>query len=155
MPTATTYRTTPSGTRVSSDGFVLDNENEAFPIKHEDVTITGTQLQGMNAAPVQVVAAVSGKAIVPIAWHVRFDHAGGTNFSGNDDLELIDSENNNVLGEATGAIAGAADIITTGTIASAAILPTTSNLYVRVKTGETTGGHATASAIVRVLYVEV
>lgn len=134
---------------------MLDNENEAHPIRHEDITLTGTQLQGLSTTPVQVVAAVSGKGVVPIAWHVRFDHAGGTDFSGNDDLELIDSENNNVLGEATGAIGGSADQVVTGTIASAAISPSTSNLYVRSKTGDATGGHATASAIVRVLYTLV
>jgi hypothetical protein len=151
-----TYRTLINGTRVNSDGQIVDAEQEAHPICHEDVTITGTQMQGMNAAPVTVVSLPTGnssigKAIVPIAWCVKMDHAGGTDFSGNDDIELITGTDLNVLGEATGAIAGSADKYTTGTIVSGN--PVVNDyIAVRVKTGEATGGHATASFVVRVYY---
>jgi hypothetical protein len=151
-----TFRTLYNGSCVNSDGQIVDGEREAHPIFHEDVTITGTQMQSANSAPVTVVSlptgnSAPGKAIVPIAWCVDYDHGGGTDFSGNDDLELITGTDLNVLGEATNALAGSADKYTTGTIVSGN--PVVNDyIAVRVKTGAPTGGDSAHSFVVRVYY---
>lgn len=146
-----TFRIAPNGVRVNSSGFQLDEELQPLEIQYTDATFTGTQVISGNTTPMTVRAAVSGKTYVPISWHVYLDHAGGTDFSGNDDIELYIGV---VCGEATNALAGSADKLTTGTLVSAA--PTSAaDLQVIVKTGDPTGGHATAALTVRVWYVLV
>ena len=145
-----TFRTLYNGVRQDNDGQFLDEELQPIPIRYVDATFTGTEVISGNTTAMQVKPGITGKYLVPIAWHVFLDHAGGTDFSGNDDLELI--SDTVVLGEATGALAGSADKLTTGTIASGAV-GVTQDMNVRVKTGDPTGGHATAALTVRVWYV--
>lgn len=142
------------GRKKAADGSILNEGLKGAPIHIGNASITGTQLQTMFTAPQVVVAGVTSKYIVPVGWHVYLDHAGGTNFSGNDDLELITATDFNVFGEAANAIAGSADKLTIGTIASVEAVVSDS-LSVRVKTGNPTGGHATASLKVKVWYVLV
>lgn len=148
-----TYATTRSGARVNSQGEVLSNLLVPRSILCHETTVTGTQLQTGNAVPRTVVPAVTGKTIIPIAWHCVYDDAG-TDFTVNTSLELIDDSGVVVHGEATSAISGSADKITIGTILSGGAVGGGA-FQVRVKTGDPTGGAAASSVIVRVFYVLV
>jgi hypothetical protein len=147
-----TYRTLRDGSRVDNDGRTLSDDLNAIPIRVQETTYTGTELQSMNTTPITLVPAVTGKTIFPISWHTILDHAGGTDFSGNTSLEI--TNDSNVIGEATSALGGSADLKKSGTLVSTTCVAG-AELAIQVKTGDPTGGHATASLLVRVLYILV
>lgn len=148
-----TFRTLLNGEKLNNDGEILDEELGGLPILCARKTLTGTQLQSLNTTPIAVVTNPTGKVAVPIGWYCKFDHAGGTDFSGNATIQLCSVTSANVLGSATNAISGSTDKCTTGTIATGACDADADGLMVKVGTGDPTGGHATASLIVQVWYV--
>lgn len=76
--TATTQAAADNSTKVATTAYV---DAAAAPTHQAQVTLTNADILGMNddVAPVLVVAAISGKCLIPIAVVAKF-HFGGTSF---------------------------------------------------------------------------
>ena len=149
-----TFLTLRNGGRVGSAGEAY-SEAGSIPVRLATVSYTGTQLQS-GGTPIELVAAPgANRVIVPLAWHTAFDHAGGTNFSAEDDIDLTDSTDTARYGRAASAIAGGSDasalgnILTTTYAANQGMYIVTTNAGT---SGNPTGGHAGATLIVTLLY---
>lgn len=148
-----THRTTRTGIKRNSDNLYLDEELTSLPIRVGNVTLTGTQILALNTTPQFVVAAVSGKIAVPVAWHCFYDFNTAA-FITNLDVQLVDSVERNVLGTATNGISGSADKLTVGTIATVGI-DSGAGIEVTIGTGDPANGNAAAALKIKVWYVLV
>jgi hypothetical protein len=148
------YRISKNGYRIDEAGPLVNAEWRS-PVLHAIGTATGTQLQNGGSpgtfSPFITIAA-EGR-VVPIAWNVFYDYAGGTMFTGNTTLQLTNS-NGEDLGEALLAISGGSDRYTVGSITGGTYGVVYDNVVdLVVKDGNPTGGHAAAKAVVHVLYI--
>jgi hypothetical protein len=142
------------GVRVDSDDLIRSAAIKS-PILHDIVAVTGTQLQTGATAEIYLMGTPFPGTIVPIGWTVFFDHAGGTDFTVNTTLQLTNTEAM-VYGEATNAISGSSDRYTVGSIISGGDVPGAGQaLELQVKTGNPTGGHAAATALIHIVYMVI
>ena len=149
-----TYLTLRGGAKVDPAGSSTLGSS-SLPVRIAVQSFTGTQLQS-GATPIKLLNAPgAGRVIVPIRWHTLFDHAGGTDFTVADDIDLTDSTPTLRYGRATGAIAGSTDASSLGDIRTALYLANHA-LYIQTNNAGTganpTGGHAGATLTIVIWY---
>lgn len=145
-----THRVTESGFKISASGEPLADDLEAINHRVKCKTVTGTQMQTGNTTEITIIPAVSGKTILPLAWWVDYNHAGGTDFTGAVDLEISVG---GTVGSLTNGISGSSDKHLRGALNNTATHTAGAALLLRVASADPTGGHATAVFTVRVAYL--